>query len=524
MNGFRSSQRRTNWQSWFHKGVAFLFLATGLFGAASFSLAADQPQWGQRWSRNMVSDEKGLPATFDPETGENIKWSVPLGTETYSSPIVARGCVFIGTNSRGRRDLPHPGEFGVLLCLDQRDGRLRWELIVPKIPGDALRDWPGAGHCSPPTIDGDRVYVVTNRAEVVCLDLDGLSDGNDGPFRDEARHQTPAGQQPTELRPTDADIIWLFDMWAEGCMYPHDSAHSSILIDGDYLYLNTGNGVDRTHRRIPAPDAPSLIVLDKRTGRLIAQDAERIGPRIFHCTWSSPALVDIDGRRLIVFCGGDGVCYAFRALPSGLKPGPVRTLERVWRFDFDPHAPKENVHSYIGNRLVSPSNIKSMPVVVGRRVYLTGGGDIWWGKRKAWLKCVDITGSGDVTRSGLVWSYELQYHCCSTPAVHDGLIFVADCGRMVHCLDAVTGKPYWTHRTGGPIWASTLVADGKVYVGTRRGDFWVFSAGRKKKVLSSVRLGSPITSTATAANGVLYVATFERLYAIARKEAKAAAR
>ena len=59
--------------------------------------ADDQPQWGQRYSRNMVSGETGLPETFDPATGKNIKWVVPLGTQTYSTPVVAGGKVYIGT-------------------------------------------------------------------------------------------------------------------------------------------------------------------------------------------------------------------------------------------------------------------------------------------------------------------------------------------------------------------------------------------------------------------------------------------
>ena len=59
--------------------------------------AADQPQWGQAWSRNMISEERGLPDSFDPKTGKNIKWSAELGTETYSTPIVAGGRVYIGT-------------------------------------------------------------------------------------------------------------------------------------------------------------------------------------------------------------------------------------------------------------------------------------------------------------------------------------------------------------------------------------------------------------------------------------------
>src|ERR1035438_10659669 len=82
------------------------------FWAFSFPThAADQPQWGQAWSRNMASDERGLPASFDPESGRNIKWSAELGTETHSSPVVAGGRVYIGTNNGHPRD---PTQHGIL--------------------------------------------------------------------------------------------------------------------------------------------------------------------------------------------------------------------------------------------------------------------------------------------------------------------------------------------------------------------------------------------------------------------------
>src|SRR5207248_4946102 len=48
------------------------------------AFSADQPQWGQAWSRNMISPERGLPDSFAPKTGQNIKWSAELGTETHS--------------------------------------------------------------------------------------------------------------------------------------------------------------------------------------------------------------------------------------------------------------------------------------------------------------------------------------------------------------------------------------------------------------------------------------------------------
>ncbi len=73
----------------------------------------------------------------------------------------------------------------------------------------------------------------------------------------------------------------------------------------------------------------------------------------------------------------------------------------------------------------------------------------------------------------------------------DDLLFIADCGRTVHCVDAESGKPYWTHEIKGEVWASPLVADGKVYLGTRSGEFWVFAASKEKKILSTTELGDP---------------------------------
>ena len=102
----------------------------------------------------------------------------------------------------------------------------------------------------------------------------------------------------------------------------------------------------------------------------------------------------------------------------------------------------------------------------------------------------------------------------STPAIEDGLLYIADCGRKFHCLEAATGKALWTHDIKGEAWASPLVADGKVYLGTRSGAFYVFAASREKRVLSTIELGQPISATVTAANGVLYVATMGRLYAV----------
>jgi outer membrane protein assembly factor BamB len=153
----------------------------------------------------MVSAETGLADRFDPSTGMNVRWNVALGTSCYSTPVVAGGRVLIGTNNEQPRDPRHQGDRGVMMCFHAADGRLAWQLVVPKLDSDIYLDWPRAGICSPATVEGRWVYTVTNRDEVVCLDLAGMANGNDGPFRDEGPHMTPHDEAPLTAGPMDAD-------------------------------------------------------------------------------------------------------------------------------------------------------------------------------------------------------------------------------------------------------------------------------------------------------------------------------
>ena len=448
-----------------------LLSALGLGALLLPARAADQPQWGQAWSRNMVSQETGLPDSFDPQSGRNIQWSAELGTETHSTPVVAGGRVYIGTNNGHPRDLAQQGDRGVLMCFDERTGRFLWQLVFPKRDEDIYFDWPNSGISSPVTVEGDRIYFVNNRGVVLCVEPPPVA-------AESATNATVGAPGPK--------TIWQFDLTTGAGIWSHDAAHSSILIQGDYLYLNSGTGVDNTHKRIRTPDAPSLVVLDKRTGRLLAREDERIAPNIFHCTWSAPSMAAVNGRPLIFFAAGNGMVYAFNPLPNGMaghSSGGVRGdsqspqhsatpslpppafLGKVWQFDFDPTAPKTNVHQYNSNRRESPSDFFGMPVFDNNRIYVAGGGDIWWGKNEAWLKCIDATRTGDITTNGLVWSYPLQKHVMSTPAVYRGFVFIADCGHTFHCVDADTGQPCWTHELNGEAWASPLAANGKVYLG-----------------------------------------------------------
>jgi outer membrane protein assembly factor BamB len=489
----------------------------------------DRPQWGQRYSRNMVSDERGLPDDFDPgkrnsKTGQielpaasGVKWVARLGNQSYGSPVVAGGRVFVGTNNDAPRDPRIDGDRGVLMCFDEKSGQFLWQLCLPKFTKIKWADWYYIGLTSPPTVEGDRAYLVSNRGEVMCLDVRGMAGGSRGPFTGEGRLMAEAGQPPLTPGPKDADIIWLYDMPAQLGVTPHNCSNGSVLLDGDLLYVCTSNGVDWTHDHVINPQAPSLVVLDKRSGKLVARDDFGIGPDITHGQWSSPALGMVGGRRLLYFGAGNGVLYAFQGLADRRPAEKPLPLTNAWRFNGHPLAqtqpppPPDHQHDS------KSYQVTAMPVFYRNRVYVTFTQEPYHGMKLGHLVCVDATGHGDITRGGQVWSYDQIGSSVSTVAIADGLVYAADFAGRLHCLDAETGKCCWVHEAGGPIWGSPLAADGKVYLGTGKQVLWVLAAGRQLRVLRRIRLHDGIYTTPTAANGVLYVATNRHLYAVAKK-------
>lgn len=495
-------------------------------GAVRVGSAADQPQWGQRYSRNMVSRERGLPDWFDPgerdgqgnidpSSTANVKWVVRLGNMTYSTPVVAEGKIFVGSDNDVPRDPRIQGDRGVMMCLDEAAGEFLWQLNVPKMNEEIkYSDWHHCGITSSPAVEDGKAYLVTNRCEVACLDLQGMADGNDGPYRDEGRHMVPKGAAPMEPGAKDADVLWLYDMVAELGVRPHNASNCSVLIHGDLLYVCTSNGVDWTHHYVMNPEAPSLIMLEKHTGRLVGRDDFGIGGDVVHGQWSSPSTGQVGGRWLGYFGAGNGFLYAFEMLDPQSVSNPPVSLRPVWKLHGHPlaqtqdHVPPDHQHDS------TSYEVTAMPVFHDGRVYVAFTQEPFHNMKEAWLLCIDATGTGDVTRSGIVWSYDGIGACVSTVSVDRGLLYVADFLGRLHCLDAETGRPHWVHNAGSRIAASTMVADGKVYLGTGSQVFWVLAAGKQLKVISRIRMRDPIYATATAANGVLYVATRRHLYAV----------
>ena len=449
----------------------------------------DIGMFGNTAARNMVSDETGLPSTWDRRTGENVLWSQPVGSQAYGGAVVAGGKVYVGTNNEGQRAPGIEGDKGIVMIFDATSGEFLWQMVHDKLTTGRVNDWPLQGVCSTAYMEDGRIYYVSNRAEVVCLDADGFTDGeNDGAFTDEERTDEASG-----------DVIWSYDMIGELDVFPHNLATGSPLVVGDLVYTVTSNGVDEGHVNVPSPFSPNFIALDKNTGELVWESVI-VGENVLHGSWTNPAYAEINGRGQVVFPGGNGVIYSLDA----------ETGEVIWEFDCNP----KDSEWILGGR-GTRNNILSTPVIYDNKVYIGVGQDPEHGEAPGHFWVIDATGSGDVTDTHVVWHRggEDFLRTMSTAAIHDGIVYISSLSGFLHALDAQTGDEFWTYDAFAAVWGSPFVADGKVYLGDEDGDVVVLRAGRELELLEETNLGASVYSTPVARDGVLYILTRNRLWA-----------
>jgi len=607
----------------------------------------DWNQWGGTSLRNNTPVAEGIvtdwaPGDFDRKTGEwkpskakNIKWVGTLGSQTFGNAVVASGKVFVGTNNSNGYLKRYPGDIdlGVLVCFNEADGKFLWQHSSEKLPTGRVHDWPLLGLCGSALVEENRVWFVTSRGEIRCLDTEGFYDNEDDgrpeskePARlfdirraDDAAQdkvaayltELEAGKIPTDVRARfaaagmplpegdialkaddkvkapnkkwtfqakvndndrdleirlagpmlsgfkiitaadkdEADIVWVLDMMNELGTSQHNACSSSPTSWGDILFVNTSNGVDEAHITVPAPRAPSFVAMNKHTGEIYWTDNSP-GKNILHGQWTSPSVGVIGGVAQVIFGGGDGWVYSFKA---------DKKKELLWKFDINP---KDSVLELGGRG--TRNDIISTPVIYDNKVYFCTGQDPEHGEGVGILWCVDPTKRGDISEklavnradptkpipvkriqavveadgdiaidnpnSGVVWKYtsydangdgkiefDEQFHrSISTCAIKSDLLFVPDFSGLFHCLDAQNGKEYWSYDMLAAAWGSAMIVGDKVYVGDEDGDIAIFNLTKEKHdPLFDVNMGNSVYSTPIVANNVLYIASKDHVFAIA---------
>ncbi|HEY2252752.1 MAG TPA: PQQ-binding-like beta-propeller repeat protein, partial [Planctomycetaceae bacterium] len=293
------------------------------------------------------------------------------------------------------------------------------------------------------------------------------------------------------------------------------------------------------------PKAPSFLALNKHTGALLWSDNSP-GSNIMHGQWSSPACGTLGGVDQVLFAGGDGWLYSFD--PKG-EDGKSKLL---WKFDCNPKTSFYKLERATRNPLIST------PVIYDGLVYIGVGEDFEHGEGNGHLWCIDPTKRGDVSpmqvfnkqnpnvpipykrlqacepdkgdferdnaNSALVWHYagsnpknfeSTMHRTISSATIKDNLLFISDQSGLFHCIDAKTGKPYWTHDMLAASWSTALIAGDHVYATDQDGEVTIFNVSKEKQQVSEQNMNNAVYNTPVVANGVLYIATTSMLYAIA---------
>jgi outer membrane protein assembly factor BamB len=398
-----------------------------------------------------------------------------------------------------------------MMCFRESDGKFLWQIVHEKLPNATQNDNPQTGICSQPVVEGKRLYYVSNRCELVCAETEG----------------DPAA-------PGKGKVVWTLDMVKELKVYPCQMSACSPLVVGDLVYAVTANGIDIETGKLPSPQAPSFVAVDKKTGAVKWQSAAP-GEKIMEGQWGNPAAAEVNGITQVVFPGGDGWLYAFEA-----KSGDL-----LWKFDCNPKGAKPFAPGGRGDR----NYLVATPVIVDNKLYIGVGQQPDHGAGIGHLWCIDITKKpakkdkdlspvsdnfdpkADVNKdSGLMWHYGgpivpkpkkgrdyVFGRTMGTVAIHDGLVYASEMDGFLHCLDAKTGEKLWVQDMKDGSWCSPYYVDGKIYIGTETGDVYVFMAGRETKRLQKINMDGAIQMPPVAVNGVLYVNRGNKLYAIAKK-------
>lgn len=459
MNPLQNGLDVVTCQRW-RLGVGLLLLV-GIAGqgAARAAEAATDPMDWLNWrgpQQNRISTEKGLVDRWDPAggPGSNLLWK---STELAgrSTPIVMRGRLYTIV-----RDQPGTDREGAkVVCVDAATGKKLWQYRFNIYLSDVPDTRVGWSSCVGDPATG-RVYAQSVSGYFCCLE------GESG------------------------ELVWSRSLHEEfGLLSTYGGRTNVPQVFEDLVIVSAvviGWGDSPEWGSLAKP-AHRFLAFDKATGTLRWLRGTRIAP--YDTTYSTPTITVLGGQAAMVFGSGDGALWA-------LQP---RTGQPIWHYPF------------------SRRGLNVSPLVVGDTVYSSHSEENIVGNTMGALVALDGTLSGDLAGKALWQQYEVMAGK-SSPLMVDGKLWVVDDRAKLLIFDPKTGKRIARKALGTAMRSTPLYADGKVYLCTHGGRWYVLQpTASGAKVLHKLRLsgeasdGSPIVS-----HGRIYLPTSRALYCIGR--------
>jgi len=419
--------------------IATLILAV-VAGAAVLG-ANDWPEW-RGPNRDGSSPETNLPSSWSP-SGDNVAWSLPFGGR--STPVVFGNRLYLQTATTGSSATTQER----LVAVDVDSGKVVWEKRVSQYLSDVPQH---RAAWASPAVDPatGNVYMFTVSAELLCFAPDGR-------------------------------VLWDRSLPEEyGAITTHGGRTTSPIIEGDKVILNAliqnwGPDLGRPGNR--------YFAFDKRTGQTIWVSSPQA--RHWDTNYSTPIVADVNGMRLLMVGGTDGVFHALQ----------VNTGKPQWSLE------------------VSKRALLNSVLFRNNTVFVTHGEENIDTTEMGMIAAVDATGSGVLTGAAVKWVTRGFLPTFASPVMDAQRLYTVDNSAILGAFDLNTGARVWTRRLGTLQKGSPVLADGKLYVGTENGKFFILRpTATGADVLDEDLIGTaadpePIVASPAIADGRIYVVT-----------------
>ena len=288
----------------------------------------------------------------------------------------------------------------------------------------------------------------------------------------------------------DGKVLWERSLGEDfGLLTTHGGRTVSPIIDGDLVIVSGVTFQWGQHGR----GAHRFMAFDKKTGETMWVSAP--GGRPYDTTYAPPIIVNVNGMRLLIQGGSDGFVYA-------IKP---QTGEPVWKIE------------------ISKRGLNTGVVVYNNMAILTHSEENLESSEMGMMLAVDATAKGEIKKDQIKWSSYGWQGGFSSPVLDGDRMYQIDNGANIAAFDVNGGKQLWLKNLGTIQKASPVLADGKLYVGTENGKFYILKPSATGcEILDEDQLGTEaqpeaIIGSAAVSNGRVYFASDSGLYAIGKK-------
>ena len=298
----------------------------------------------------------------------------------------------------------------------------------------------------------------------------------------------------------DGKLLWDHSIGEEFAAFTtHGGRTMSPLIDGDLVIVSSaisswGTQANRAHR---------FVALDKRSGEIVWISTP--GGRPYDTAYALPTIATINGLRLLIAGTGDGAVHA-------MKP---QTGEKVWSF------------------VAAKRAINTGVVVSGTNVIVSHGDENLDTSELGMIGAIDGSQTGDIKAAK--WAVKGDQFGFSSPVIDGKLVYQIDNSSRLKAFDVESGNELWRQPLGTGQKAPLAMADGKLYVGTESGKFFIVRPQADKAViLSEVELPiskdsvqqqegtpEPVLAGVAISRGRVFFVSSDAVYAIGPKAAKA---